>query len=98
MCATLRAARSGPGGARELERGGELCRKLKRCVAAAGEGGNVIGLAAATGLPVATMRGHQGSVIGIDVSRDAAIIVSGGTDGTVRRGTAAAAARWRPPA
>ena len=48
------------------------------------ESGNIVVLAAATGTAAANLRGHQGAVTAIDVSRDGSMIASAGADGTIR--------------
>ena len=48
------------------------------------EGGNLLVLTAANGVPAANLRGHQGAVTAIDVSRDGSMIASAGADGTIR--------------
>jgi hypothetical protein len=48
------------------------------------EGGNVIVLTAASGAPSANLRGHQGAVTALDISRDGSMAASAGVDGTLR--------------
>jgi len=47
-------------------------------------GGNVVVLTAANGAPVVNLRGHQGAVTAIGISRDGSVIASSGADGTIR--------------
>ena len=46
------------------------------------EGGNLLVLTAANGAPAANLRGHQGAVTAIDVSRDGSMIASARTRGS----------------
>jgi hypothetical protein len=65
------------------------------------EGGNVVVVTAANGSLAASLRGHQGPVTAIDISRDGSFVASAGSDGTIRlwdlrAGREASSARSQP--